>query len=262
MIYESWQTVPDDLSAVPGFVPDWHLPKGVKAWQTTRGQGPRPYGGFNLGGHVGDDPHDVSSNRQRLQSVLPNQPVWLEQVHGTQVVTLTGTDDPVMPVADAVMTSVPGVVCGIMTADCLPVLVADRLGRVVGAAHAGWRGLLQGVLEALVAQMLAQTQSRASDLMVWLGPAIGPAAFEVGDDVRTAFLDVMPDASGKFQARGQGKWLADLPGLACCRLNNLGIHAVTQSGLCTYQSDDYYSYRREKVTGRMASMVWIDRCAL
>ena len=246
------------FSAVPGFKPDWTLPESVRAWQTTRGRGPLPYGGFNLGGHVGDDPDAVRRNRDQLQSVLPNQPVWLEQVHGTQVVTLTGTGDPVKPVGDAVMTSTPGVVCGIMTADCLPVLLADRLGRVVGAAHAGWRGLLQGVLEALVAQMLAQTPSRASDLSAWLGPAIGPAAFEVGDDVRTAFLEGMPDAFGMFQARGQGKWLADLPGLACRRLNNLGIHSVTQSGLCTYQSDDFYSYRREKVTGRMASLVWID----
>jgi len=262
MIYVNWQRVPDEFSAVPGFVPDWHLPEGVQAWQTTRGQGPRPYGGFNLGGHVGDDPHVVNMNRQRLQSVLPRQPVWLEQVHGTQVVTLTGVDDPVMPVADAVMTSVPGVVCGIMTADCLPVLVADRLGRVVGAAHAGWRGLLQGVLESLITQMLTHQDIRANDLTVWLGPAIGPAAFEVGDDVRTAFLDVMPDAAGQFDAHGHGHWLANLPGLAHQRLNTLGVHAVTRSGLCTYQSDDFYSYRREKVTGRMASMVWIDRSPL
>ena len=190
------------FSAVPGFKPDWTLPESVRAWQTTRGRGPLPYGGFNLGGHVGDDPDAVRRNRDQLQSVLPNQPVWLEQVHGTQVVTLTGTGDPVKPVGDAVMTSTPGVVCGIMTADCLPVLLADRLGRVVGAAHAGWRGLLQGVLEALVAQMLAQTPSRASDLSAWLGPAIGPAGVSRGH--ARCLRQVSGPGAGKMAGRLAG----------------------------------------------------------
>jgi len=256
------QTVPENRASVPGFVPDWPLPEGVRAWQTTRGQRPLPYGGFNLGGHVGDDAECVQQNRERLATVLPGQPLWLNQVHGTQVVTLTGNEAPALPQGDAVMTSAPGVVCGIMTADCLPVLVTDSLGRVVGAAHAGWRGLLQGVLEALLTRMMMHVHVPASDFKVWLGPAIGPEAFEVGDDVRHAFLDHLPGAAHYFKAHGVGHWLADLPGLATYRLNNLGVQDVTRSGLCTYQSDDFYSYRREKLTGRMASLIWIDRGTL
>lgn len=250
----------EDLPAPAGFVPAWSLPDGVKAWQSTRGEGPLPYGGFNLGGHVGDDPGAVQANRQRLQSVLPHQPVWLEQVHGTRVITLTGSEASVTPIGDAVMTTTPGVVCAVMTADCLPVLLADRLGRVVGAAHAGWRGLAEGVLEALVDQMMRHAHVHPTDLRAWLGPAIGPDAFEVGDDVREAFLAQSADHARCFrpQSGASGKWLADLPGLARQKLEGLGIQSVTASDGCTYHSPDFYSYRREKITGRMASMIWID----
>lgn len=247
-------------TAAAGFVPAWSLPGGVKAWQSTRGEGPLPFGGFNLGNHVGDDPAAVEANRRRLQTVLPSQPLWLEQVHGTTVITLTGEEGTVTPVGDAVLTTRPGVVCAIMTADCLPVLLADRFGRVVGAAHAGWRGLAAGVLEALVGQMIRHADVNPIDLLAWLGPAIGPDAFEVGDDVRAAFLAQSADHARCFrpQEADGGKWLADLPGLALQKLHGLGVTAVTASEYCTYQSPDFYSYRREKITGRMASMIWID----
>lgn len=252
-----------DKTDLPGFAPAWPLPARVRAWQSTRGMGALPYGGFNLGAHVGDDPGAVAANRQRLaQSLLPTAPIWLSQVHGTRVLTLTGNESPtVAPEADAVMTNVPGQVCAVMTADCLPVLVADRAGRVVGAAHAGWRGLADGVLEALVGGMIQLGQVEARDLLVWLGPAIGPTAFEVGDDVRDVFLAQSSTHSPCFQALTPGKWLADLPTLARQKLAALGVMAVTESGLCTYRSADFYSYRRAhqqgQVTGRMASMVWI-----
>ena len=189
---------------------------------------------------------------------MPNDPVWLSQVHGTRVLTLTGSESPLaLHDADAVMTTVPGQVCAIMTADCLPVLVADRQGQVVGAAHAGWRGLAAGVLEALVQGMTTLGHVQAQDLMVWLGPAIGPTAFEVGDDVRDTFLIQSPVHASSFQAHTAGKWLADLPALARQKLAALGVSAVTGSGYCTYTSADFYSYRRNKVTGRMASLIWI-----
>jgi YfiH family protein len=250
-----------DVSGVPGFAPAWPLPDRVRAWQTTRGIGVPPYGGFNLGVHVGDDPNAVQANRAHLTSaILPTAPVWLTQVHGTRVLTLTGHEPPLTaPEADAVLTNVPGQVCVIMTADCLPVLIADRYGRVVGAAHAGWRGLADGVLEALVQAMTALGQVQAQDLLVWLGPVIGPTAFEVGDDVRDTFLAQSSAYASSFEPHVStaGKWLADLPSLAQQKLAALGVIAVTDSGVCTYTSADFYSYRRENVTGRMGSMIWI-----
>lgn len=250
--------MPDTQTGVPGFVPDWHVPPGVKAWQTCRGAGPRPYGGFNLGQHVGDDTAAVAANRNRLLSIVPAQPVWLTQVHGTRVQELPRAFLEASPEADAVMTMTPGTVCAVMTADCLPVLLADRAGCIVGAAHAGWRGLADGVLEVLVHQMTDKVQGQASDLLAWLGPAIGPDAFEVGDDVRQAFTTQNPAYSQYFRPGAAGKWLADLPALAAAKLQALGVNDITRSGLCTYsETDRFYSYRRDNVTGRMATMIWI-----
>lgn len=246
------------MATAPGFEPDWRLPTGVKAWQTCRGNGPLPYGGFNLGQHVGDDPLLVTANRARLLGQIPRSPTWLDQVHGTQVVELPHPDAHETPQADAVMTTQPNVVCAIMTADCMPVLVADRFGRVVGAAHAGWRGLASGVLEALVCKMTDKVAGRAEDLTAWLGPAIGPTAFEVGIEVVQAFTAVSSDNQGFFTAVAQEKWLADLPGLTAQTLRKLGVMDITHSDCCTYtQSDRFYSYRRDQVTGRMASMIWM-----
>jgi YfiH family protein len=247
--------MPDD---VPGFVPDWHLPSGVEAWQTCRGIGPMPYGGFNLGQHVGDDPAMVAANRNHLLAVLPAQPVWLDQVHGTRVLELPTARNDVSLEADAVMTNAPGVVCAVMTADCLPVLLADKAGRVIGAAHAGWRGLAAGVLEALVDKMTASVHGQPEDLLAWLGPAIGSAAFEVGDDVRDAFVSLDAANGTYFKSGAAGKWLADLPGIATAKLRAMGLSTITPSGCCTYtQSDRFYSFRHDQVTGRTATMIWI-----
>jgi hypothetical protein len=250
--------MPDALSELPGFQPDWALPSGVTAWQTCRGNGPKPYGGFNLGQHVGDDPDHVDDNRARLQQRIPNKPVWLDQVHGTTVVEIPLASDLPPPQADAVMTCAPNVVCAIMTADCLPVLLADRSGRIVGAAHAGWRGLASGVLEALVGQMTQRIAGRPQDLTAWLGPAIGPTAFEVGSDVVDAFVSLSTDNQHFFSSQAPGKWLANLSGLATQKLRALGVTDVTPSGCCTYEDPNrFYSYRRDQVTGRMASMIWM-----
>ena len=245
-------------NGVPGFVPDWPLPSGIEAWQTCRGTGPMPYGGFNLGQHVGDDPVSVAANRDQLLQVVPAQPFWLNQVHGTRVLELPINTDDASIEADAVMTSEPGVVCAVMTADCLPVLLADKAGRVVGAAHAGWRGLAAGVLEALVHKMTARVNALPQDLVAWLGPAIGPTAFEVGDDVRDTFVGLNPLNQACFKPGATGKWLADLPAIAAAKLHTIGVSRITHSGSCTYtESARFYSYRRDQVTGRMATMIWI-----
>jgi YfiH family protein len=242
---------------VPGFVPDWRLPSGVKAWQTCRGTGILPYGGFNLGQHVGDDPDAVAAHRAQLLQIAPAQPVWLNQVHGTRVLKLPIRDEGSTE-ADAVMTRVPGEVCAVMTADCLPVLFADKAGRVVGAAHAGWRGLAAGVLEALVDDMTDSVNGHPQDLLAWLGPAIGPAAFEVGDDVYETFVSLNSSNSLYFSSGKAGKWLADLPAIAAAKLRAIGISSITSSNCCTYtDSERFYSYRRDQVTGRMATMIWI-----
>lgn len=258
-----------DSRGVPGFMPAWSLPAGVCAWQSTRGVGALPYGGFNLGSHVGDAPEQVQANRHRLLAQLPASPIWLNQVHGIRVLELPLTSAATSsnpPEADAVMTQTPGIVCAVMTADCLPVLLSDKGGRVVGAAHAGWRGLAAGVLEALVGSMASRVQAAPDELLAWLGPAIGPDAFEVGDDVREAFIALNAENRQYFKpaatarAGKAAKWLADLSGLASAKLQSMGLREITQSGLCTYtQADQFYSYRRDNVTGRMASMIWINR---
>jgi polyphenol oxidase len=218
-----------------------------------------PYGGFNLGQHVGDDSAAVDANRNQLLQIIPEQPLWLNQVHGTRVLELPVNEADTSIDADAVMTTLPGVVCAVMTADCLPVLLADKAGRVVGAAHAGWRGLAAGVLEALVHKMTTRVNALPQDLVAWLGPAIGPEAFEVGGDVREAFVDLNPLNQNHFNPGATGKWLADLPAIAAAKLRALGVSSITPSGYCTYtQPERFYSFRRDQVTGRMATMIWIN----
>ena len=241
-------------------MPDWNLPVGVRALQTECGMGTAPYGGFNLGDHVGDDAAQVARNRQRLLQAIGASPIWLNQVHGTAVCALTPvTTVPVE--ADAALTEQRGLACTIMTADCLPVLIADRQARVVGAAHAGWRGLLGGVLEALLAALTAVPGVKRRDLTVWLGPAIGPTVFEVGPEVRAAFVTLNPAYDQWFKSLTDcaGKYLADLPGLARTILQQAGVEDVTLSGLCTVSLPNrFYSYRRDGVTGRMASLIWLE----
>ena len=236
-------------------VPAWPAPANVRALSTTRagGVGAAPFDSFNLGTHVGDDPAVVAANRARLRAALPAEPRWLNQVHGTAVVDLASYAG--VPDADASVSRRPGAVCVVMTADCLPVLLCDRAGTVVGAAHAGWRGLQGGVVEAAVRAMGVP----AADVIAWLGPAIGPDAFEVGDEVRAAFVADDPAAAAAFRPAGPaGKWLANLYLLARLRLAALGVASVHGGDACTVtDAARFFSYRRDGRTGRMASLVWL-----
>lgn len=237
--------------------------RGVRYGCTTRrgGVSVGVWASFNLGMHTGDDPQAVRENRRRLAAALPAEPFWLEQVHGTQVADAdapqwhAGTS---LPRADAAITSETGRVLAIMTADCVPVVMADIEGRVLGVAHAGWRGLAGGVLEATLAAM-QQRLPAAVAWRAWVGPCIGQARFEVGEEVRQAFVDFHPDADKFFlPGRYAGKWMADLPALACQRLEMAGVYGAELSGLCTYDRDDlFYSYRRSAGTGRMATLAWL-----
>ena len=244
--------------ALPDYciVPDWPAPVSVKALQTTRhgGISAAPYDTFNLGLHVGDAPLAVARNRQMLAPLLPSEPVWLEQVHGT-VVANADTAGCDIPQADACVARHRGAVCVVMTADCLPVLLCDEAGTVVGAAHAGWKGLVAGVVEATVTAMNVQPQK----LMAWLGPAIGQDAFEVGAEVRAAFIAHQALAAEAFMAQGeQGKHKADIYLLARQRLQALGINRIYGGTFCTYhQKDKFFSYRRDGVTGRMGTFIWL-----
>lgn len=234
--------------------PEWPAPASVRALQTLRGGGcsPAPWASLNLGDHVGDAPARVAANRAALRCLLPAEPCWLSQVHGTTVVDAANVTG--LPEADAAWTRLPGRVCAVMTADCLPVLFCDLAGTVVAAAHAGWRGLLAGVLEATMRSMGVPP----GELMAWLGPAIGPDRFEVGGEVRAAFVARDPEAAMAFQATGEGKWLADLYALARFRLHAAGLAGIHGGGWCTVgDAESFFSYRRDGVTGRMASLIWL-----
>lgn len=236
-------------------LPDWPAPANVRAVQTLRtgGCSSAPWHSFNLGDHVGDLPANVAANRAALRCLVPSEPVWLQQVHGT--VVANADSRPFCAEADAVFARQAGSVCAVMTADCLPVLFCDRAGTVVAAAHAGWRGLQAGVLEATVAAM----KVAPGEILAWLGPAIGPDCFEVGDEVRTAFVAGNASAAKAFQAHAPGKWLADIYLLARQRLLALGVVSISGGGLCTVSDEArFFSYRRDGVTGRMASLVWLE----
>lgn len=234
--------------------PDWPAPANVQALQTTRlgGVSLAPYDSLNLGLHVGDDPVRVNRNRQSLSALLPSEPVWLEQVHGTVVANADAAACRV--VADASVAQQRGSVCVVMTADCLPVLLCDEAGTVVGAAHAGWRGLCDGVIEATVQAMGVAPHT----LLAWLGPAISQRHFEVGAEVREAFIAHHRQAAEAFIAQGEGKYLADLYLLAHQRLGALGVTRIHGGTHCTYgERERFYSYRRDGVTGRMGTFIWM-----
>ena len=241
-------------------VPPWSAPKGVRALVTTRrgGVSRAPWHSLNLGDHVGDEPAAVVGNREQLRRQLPDEPVWLHQVHGTRCVDAakmrSGQGGSIIE-ADAGISRQAGVVCAVLTADCLPVLLCDDAATVVGIAHAGWRGLAAGVIESTVAAMAEP----ATNLLAWLGPAIGPRAFEVGDEVRAAFISRDAAASSAFRAHGEGKWLCDIYLLARQRLNALGVRRVAGADFCTVGDEArFFSYRRDGVTGRMASCIWLE----
>ena len=255
------------LLTADGIQPDWPAPPGVRALFTTRlgGVSVAPFDSFNLGDHVRDEPLAVAGNRERLAALTaPARPVFLQQVHGTHVVPLT-PDTPDGTTADACVAHGPGVVATIMVADCLPVLFTHASGTWVAAAHAGWRGLVQGVLEATVGTL--RESAGEGDIVVWLGPCIGPGAFEVGAEVCETFVAADPEAGAHFWPLGKGKFLADLQALARLRLQAMGItHVHGNDGSPPWcpvtQTSRFFSHRRDAAllgsTGRMAACVWIE----
>jgi YfiH family protein len=247
-------------------VPDWPAPTGVRALITTRAGGVStgPFGagadggGMNIGLLSGDSLADVQANRRRLRALLPDEPRWLRQVHGAEVACLDHIDEA--PMADAAFTRRRGRVCVVSVADCLPVLFAERRGRAVGAAHAGWRGLASGVLQRTVAAMRVGLGDRQAELLAFLGPAIGPAHFEVGAEVLTAMRGRLPQADRAFAATAGGKYFADLFALARQALAQADVFEVHGGRLCTYADPArFYSYRRDRVTGRHAALIWIEQ---
>ena len=235
--------------------PDWPAPANVRAFTTTRNGGfsQGQWAELNLGGSCGDDPNHVKQNRALLQTPLPCEPHWLRQVHGNRVLAWDDGFDSGLE-ADAIVSNQTGQVCAVLTADCLPVLFCNKAGTKVAASHAGWRGLAAGVLEATVSAMV----SDPDELMAWLGPAIGPQAFEVGRDVYDTFVSLDTENASAFKSHGD-RWLADLYELAMLALARIGIEQVSGGQYCTWsEPDKFFSYRRDGVTGRMASVIWLD----
>jgi hypothetical protein len=250
--------MPGNMPATDNWiVPDWPVAAPVRAITTTRQGGVSQgcYASMNPADHVDDEPLAVKANRQILQQALglPAQPVWLRQVHGTVVVNAATVGGA--PEADAAFCSQAGVVCAVLTADCLPVLLTDSAGQCVAAVHAGWRGLAAGVIEQAVRAM----GRPGENLLAWLGPAIGPSAYRVGDEVRDAFMAHDPVAASAFRQGSDGAWFADLYRLARQRLADCGVTAVYGGGYCSFSDTErFYSYRRDGTTGRMATLIWLD----
>jgi len=237
--------------------PNWNAPAHVKAISTTRAGGfsQAPFKSNNLAMHVGDDPQIVATNRAQLNKYLPAAPLWLDQQHTTIVVENSHNHSQLPPIADASITQAANVVCCVMTADCLPVLITNKLGTQVAAVHAGWRGLCDGIIE----NTLAKFDCAPQDIVVWLGPAIGPQHFEVGGDVLAKFCQHHPTDERYFVVHGD-RYLANIYQLATARLVRLGIGEISGGAYCTFgQADLFYSYRREGQTGRMATMIWIEK---
>jgi len=241
-------------AAADWIVPDWPAPARVRSLITTRrgGVSTGAHASFNLGLRADDDPRAVAANRAALREHLPQDPVWLKQVHGASAVRADAVT--ASPEADAAYTRRAETVCAVLVADCMPVLLCDTQASVVAIAHAGWRGLSSGVIENTIAAMGV----KANDLLAFLGPAIGPAAFEVGADVRDAFLAADAAAAAAFTPHREGKWLADLFLLGGQRLARAGVHRIYGGGLCTFSDPArFYSYRRDRTTGRMAALIWL-----
>lgn len=262
----------DETERIPSewIMPDWAAPAGIRALFTTRSGGvsPPPWGaapdqghGMNLGFGSGDDPEHVRANREWLRRLLPGEPCWLRQVHGSAVVDADDDgrahDASLPPEADACIATRRGTVCAVMVADCLPVLLADAAGRGVAAAHAGWRGLAGGVVQAAAARLRARLGDPDARLVAWLGPCIGPARFEVGGDVLDAMQRQLPDAARAFAPLPAGKFLADLPALARQALARADVTDVAGGDWCTVSDPQrFFSYRRDRVTGRHAALIW------
>lgn len=238
-------------------VPDWPAPPRVRAFVTTRAGGVSEgeYASMNLGATSGDRPGDVERNRRIVGGLLPAAPRWLAQVHGAEVAHLDALAPDAIAKADAAVARRAGEVCTVLTADCMPVLLCDQAGRRVAIAHAGWRGMSAGVIENAVRAMDAPAES----ILAWMGPAIGPEAFEVGPEVREAFVAGDPGAGTAFHSHREGKFLADLYALARRRLARAGVAHVHGGDFCTFRERDrFFSYRREKKSGRMGAFIWIE----
>lgn len=235
--------------------PYWPAPPTIKAYTTTRvgGASLAPFASFNLANHVGDDPQRIAQNRILLNEMLqlPTEPVWLNQVHGTTVIQADTAST--LLTADASYTHEPNIICAVLTADCLPILICDRNATTVAAIHAGWRGLAAGVIEHTIATL----DIKQNELTAWLGPAIGPQVYEVGEEVRQQFIDYHPAAEIAFQPNANERWLANIYLLAKQRLTQCGIMAIYGGDYCTYTNETlFFSYRRDGQTGRMASLIW------
>lgn len=236
---------------------DWPAPPHIRAGTTTRGGGVSrsPFDSLNLARHVGDDPAAVARNRAILQKELhlPGAPLWLEQTHSNRVVRLPEDDDRL---ADAAVTNRPGLVCAVLTADCVPVLLCNDEGTRVAAVHVGWRGLCKGILDNALERMGEEPAA----LLAWLGPHISAVAYEVSDDMRDACLDRLPEGSGAFTPNPRGRWQCSLDTLTVLALNRRGVTRVSRAGRCTFaEPAAFYSYRREARTGRIASLIWMDK---
>ena len=236
-------------------VPDWSAPAHVRAFVTTRAGGVSQgeYASLNLGYSSGDDAGHVARNRAIVREKLPAEPAWMKQVHGTHAAHIDRGDE--LPTADAAVASQPGRVAVVLTADCMPLFLSDDSGTRVAVAHAGWRGLAAGVIESTVRSM----ERPASRIVAWMGPAIGPDAFEVGPEVREAFVASDPGADSAFRAHKPGKFMADLYALARRRLARAGVGSIGGGGFCTYHEPRrFFSYRRVKASGRMGAFIWIE----
>ena len=244
------------MSLADWIVPDWPVHSRVRAFVTTRAGGVSEgeYASMNLGAHCGDAPDKVAANRAIVRRHLPADPLYLAQVHGADVVDAAASGE--RPRADAAIAKEAGRVCVVLTADCMPVFLADAQGNAVGVAHAGWRGLAAGVLESTVAALGAPP----AQVHAWMGPAIGPDAFEVGPEVRDAFLGLDPQAEAAFRGHRAGRYMADLYILARRRLAKAGVASVQGGGFCTFhERERFFSYRREKASGRMGAFIWLER---
>ncbi|MDF2867795.1 MAG: multi-copper polyphenol oxidoreductase, laccase [Gammaproteobacteria bacterium] len=236
----------------------WPAPANILAYTTTRlgGNSQPPYDSFNLAEHVGDESATVQLNRQQLnrELALPSEPIWLNQIHSNICMEID-KQSVSNSAADATYTKQPGIICAVLTADCLPILVCNKAGNEVAAIHAGWRGLAAGIVQNTVNYFA----SPANELLAWLGPAIGPEVFEVGDEVRTQFMSLNPEAAMAFKPSIPGRWIANLYQLAAMILTKAGIAAVYGEPRCTYSNPElFFSYRRESITGRMASLIWFE----
>jgi YfiH family protein len=248
-----------DLAAAGAgwIVPDWPAAPRVRAFVTTRAGGVSEgeYASLNLGTRSGDAPEKVRQNRRIVRSMLPAEPAWMAQVHGTQVARIDDLAEGAVPTADAAVARGSARVCAVLTADCMPLFLAHEDGTGVGVAHAGWRGMAAGVIENAVGAMEAEPES----LVAWMGPTIGPDAFEVGPEVREAFVAMDPGAAAAFRAHRPGKFMADLYALARARLARAGVARVHGGGFCTFRDPErFFSYRREKRSGRMGAFIWIE----